>query len=141
MLLWHYSLFQCCDDQRVMCDTCWCPYCSVGRQWGAVRGTNNHLDIPCCLASFCLSPLFPLFTAAVRLRVIQKYQLDERTLAAFCRGACCSACSACQTYRELNVRGAYPGRTLPDHCGPQPGLLISEDIAGFKLPSRSISRV
>eukprot|EP00672_Neobodo_designis_P008497 CAMPEP_0174855274 /NCGR_PEP_ID=MMETSP1114-20130205/32890_1 /TAXON_ID=312471 /ORGANISM="Neobodo designis, Strain CCAP 1951/1" /LENGTH=125 /DNA_ID=CAMNT_0016090009 /DNA_START=41 /DNA_END=415 /DNA_ORIENTATION=+ len=118
---WHFGVFGCCGDRRVLADTLCCAPCSIGRQWNAVRGSEDDLNVPVCCAATILAPCTAAFTCLLRLRVVEKYQIDEPTVRTVAAGVCCAACSACQTYRELNVRNTWPGCTFPRRClGPPP---------------------
>lgn len=141
---WHYDIFGCFGDLPVMFDVCCCTPCNIARQCEAVKGTENRLNVPLCLGALILSPLAPLFTCVLRLKVVEKYGLDERTPKTVLFGLCCAACSTCQTYREQSVRYTWPGATIPMGChGPRPvGLTASDAFAGGYVPtSRSVSRI
>ena len=138
---WDTGLFQCCADPRVVADTMCCAPCSVGRQWSAVRGSGDELNFPVCCAAAVLAPCMAAFTCLLRLKVVEKYHLDEPTAITIASGICCAGCSACQTYRELNHRNTWPGCTLPKRCGPRPIAVNDGFIGGYTPDSRSVSHI
>lgn len=107
---WSDSCIDCFNDTSSCCDLYWCTCCALARQWDAANGIRNSLNMPVCLATFCCGCV-PCVIISLRFQVAAKYNIDESCLIKFCLPWCFPACSACQTYRELNNRGSYPGGT------------------------------
>ncbi|KAF8288366.1 hypothetical protein TcBrA4_0017030 [Trypanosoma cruzi] len=100
------GLLSCCEDMGTCCDVCCCFACNTSRQWSAADGIPNNCGLCCCLGS-CFFPV--ISTCLLRQKVSSMYFLQENLLLTFLIGWFCSACSACQTHRELTLRGANPG--------------------------------
>jgi Cys-rich protein (TIGR01571 family) len=136
---WSHGLLQCVEDSTTCIDTFFCMYCSVGRQWNAVQGKVDSMNWPICLLnSFATIPCVhwpsPVCVTTVLLRfdVTAKYGIDEHPALTFLTAACCPWCSAVQTYRELNCRGAWPGGTA---CVPQPMVMGKTSYMTYPGPS------
>lgn len=106
---WGTGLFHCMMDTTQCIDTCLCGPCSLSRQWKALEGVTNQLDITMCLVGSCCGACM---NAMIRMKTVEKYAIAEDTVMSVAFGLCCAGCSLCQTHRELTLRNAWPGGTL-----------------------------
>jgi len=113
------GIFGCCGDVSGCLDVVICGPCNIGRQCGAVEGMDDTMEcLPCVLSMipFCV----PIMACQLRRKVADKYMIDEEGMCgSFLCSFLCTACSVCQTSRELNLRGAKTGHTC---CEPNPKM-------------------
>ncbi|ORC92983.1 uncharacterized protein TM35_000023090 [Trypanosoma theileri] len=100
------GLFDCFNDCGSTLDVWCCFSCNVSRQYNAANGVPNECSFCYCLFS-CFCPT--ISTCCLRQKVSDRYSLGEGFCTTFLAGWCCTVCSACQTHRELTLRGANPG--------------------------------
>lgn len=108
---WRSGLCDCLEDGKACCDVYFCAPCSVARQWEAVRGNRDSCSIMICLVNTFLGCTF-CTNVLLRYNVVSRYAIEEACLVTCCIASLCSGCSMCQTYRELNERGFWPGGTV-----------------------------
>lgn len=120
---WASGLCDCFEDTKSCWDVFWCMPCNIARQWGALSGKNDCLHWPICIANTFFGCVL-ITNCILRCNIAARYNIDEDSC-----GSCLSAsilplCSACQTYRELAVHGAWPGGTCFVGIPPQPVPLM-----------------
>jgi Cys-rich protein (TIGR01571 family) len=115
--LWHTSLFGCLQDPHSCLDVIVCPWCQLGRQYDASIGEWDSCNLVVCGLSCVLWPVSWVVPIIVRHRIVVRYQINEPIVCRALLPLVCWWCSMCQTYRELNERGLWPGGTL---CVPRP---------------------
>lgn len=105
------GLCSCLDDKQSCLDGCCCPCCQSGRQCAAVEGQVNQMNTGmCCL--YLVSTFVGgawIFTACLRCKIDEKYNLGEGKLMSCCTAMCCERCALCQAYRQLAMKQAWPG--------------------------------
>ena len=111
---WSSGLFGCMVDVMQCVDTWFCALCAMSRQWKAIEGQTDTCDVTMCVAAWCC-PL--CVNIAIRVKVVEKYSIDEAKPVSCCTAWICGQCSLCQTHRELSMRNAWPGGTI---CHKQP---------------------
>ena len=112
---WNTGLCACTLDVMQCIDTWCCFPCAGSRQCNAIEGRGDECAIPNCVTSWCCAICT---VVSIRMKVVEKYSIDEAAIMS-CLMACCFAqCSMCQTHRELTARGVWPGGTI---CHKQPG--------------------
>jgi Cys-rich protein (TIGR01571 family) len=116
---WHFSLCRCADDPALCIDVVMCPHCQMARQFDALNGYWDSCEPFVCFATL-FGPLLWVVNVYIRCRVVRKYSLLESPVATVVFASVCWPCSACQTYRELNERGVWPGGTA---CVPRPARM------------------
>ncbi|KAH9582174.1 PLAC8 motif-containing protein [Trypanosoma melophagium] len=100
------GICDCFSDCGGALDVYCCFPCNVSRQCNAVAGIPNECSFCYCLGVCC----FPApAMCCLRRRVSDKYSLGEGRCKTCLASTCCTVCSACQTHRELILRGANPG--------------------------------
>jgi Cys-rich protein (TIGR01571 family) len=101
----------CMDDKASCIDTICCYPCQVGRQCNALEGKVNEGNMMYCLVTTlaCWCGLHEIAACLLRCKVVDRYNLDESKVMSCCCGVFCLLCSVCQTYREVTLRGSWPG--------------------------------
>ena len=128
---WHYGCLDCLQEPDVCMDVVFCSFCQMGRQFDAAEGRWDSLN-PCVCVVTCLSwPLLTVAEMCVRYRVVQRYGIQEHAVFTLCLPVVCWHCSACQTYRELNERGVWPGGTM---CVPRPSRMTDIPPSEYSVP-------
>ena len=98
------GLLGCTADTSSCIDTLFCYTCMMARQCNAVEGKIDECScVPMIMTAMC-----PVVAACqIRSKVTNKYQLEDGC--GCCMSIAFPGCSACQTHRELTLRGAWPG--------------------------------
>lgn len=106
--MYRLGLCGCMYDKAATIDVCCCWSCQISRQLNAV-GDPAQLNECSCLK--CIPALIcpHLCTCCVRMKVAEKFQIDEGCCGSGCRALLCPGCSLCQTHAELTVQGVWPG--------------------------------
>uniref|UniRef100_A0A7S1R5D3 Uncharacterized protein n=1 Tax=Neobodo designis TaxID=312471 RepID=A0A7S1R5D3_NEODS len=112
---WNTGLCACTMDVTQCLDTYCCGPCSVSRQCNAIEGRGDECDLMNCLIGACCGVCAVI---SIRMKVVEKYSIDEGSAISCLSALCCASCSLCQTHRELTARNTWPGGTL---CHKQPG--------------------
>lgn len=135
---WLTPLCGCFEDTTSCCDFICCPFCSVARQWDAVAGKNDSMNVLICLVNCCFGVTI-CTNCQVRFEVVRRFGIAESGCLSCLIGWICAECSACQTYRELARRGAWPGGTCCVGQPPQPPPMMvmgqAPPMAGVPLQS------
>lgn len=106
---WHLDATSCLDG---VC----CPWCEVARQYNMIaHEVRDTHTLMCCGLLFC--DLFLTFGLSVTIgevvvRAESRHKLgitSESGCGSCMRAFCCGPCSTCQVYRELSMRGMWPG--------------------------------
>ncbi len=112
---WRTGLCQCTLDVPQCLDTICCQCCAGSRQWNAIEGRSDTCDLMHCVLHACCALCSNI---CIRIKVVEKYNIDESSVVSCLLATCCGSCSLCQTHRELTVQNQWPGGTL---CHKQPG--------------------
>ena len=114
---WGSAICDCLDRPDILIDTVCFPCCQIALQCSAAEvDMPETMHLPGC----CLMFWFPVtqwfFGPYVRLRVVQRYGIDEPWYMSVLFGVGCFWCSLVQTNVELNRRGVNPGGvcSMPD---------------------------
>lgn len=111
--MWLNRTFDCCDDTDVTWDALLCTACSISRQFEAAVNDKENSSNLCFDCVLCFpNTLMIMVNIYLRFAVRNKFRIREHWTVTTATAACCLWCSVCQTYKELNVRGLYPGGTL-----------------------------
>ena len=104
---WSSGLFECMVDTMQCLDTCICGPCSLSRQYmAAVEGQANTFSLPHCIAGWLCGQCMNCY---IRMKVVEKYSIEEGVPISIAIGWVCGSCSTCQTHRELSVNKTWPG--------------------------------
>ena len=108
------GLFDCTKDVNQCVDTACCAPCAASRQLMAIEGNTDTLSVPHCVAASCFGVCVNIM---IRMKVVEKYQIEEGMPITVCTVCICGGCSLCQTHRELSSRNSWPGGMV---CHKQP---------------------
>ena len=132
---YEQSLFGCLSDTSQCCDTIFCPCYQVGHQYAAIKGQPHTNSTTECRCSYCCFWTMPFYVTCLRCKVSGRHQLGESCPISAFKGLCCTACSLCQTGRELNFRGTNPGGCM---CTPDDMTAsLSDQLMGLKNDIRN----
>ena len=128
--LWHSTLCDCFDDTHSCLDVvaCWC--CQVARQWDASNGEWDSCNFCVCAGAAIFWPAAYIAPIVIRHRIVTRYAIDEPFVCTCLLPLACWYLSLCQTYRELNERGVWPGGTL---CVPRPAHMYGAPPAEYSV--------
>ena len=100
-----------CRKPMMACNVCCCAPCQIGRQCSAINGVNKTLAIPYCIGSL-LGPGFHICICCIRMKVSEKYGMQENCMVSMIMAFTCPFCSLLQTQQILRRAGARPGLTI-----------------------------
>lgn len=106
------GLCDCCADFNSCCEVFFCLCCQIGYQKEMISTNNRGMSLLwCCIPYLCSSFLgLQISTMILRADVRRRFGLiGEGDCGGCIKACCCPACSVCQTYREMSIRGAWPG--------------------------------
>ena len=110
------GICDCFTDVPSCVESFFCPYCQVGAQYNMVANGQTGINGLACCLPFCLDcccgcgGLAWLATNCyVRCQVRKKSAIPASDCEDFCLGWLCPICLTCQNYRELTIRGNWPG--------------------------------
>ena len=121
------GLCDCGLDVTSCVETCFCPYCQLSAQYNMVSSGQSGVHAlaccgMCCLDScFCFGIAWLAMNCYVRCEVRKKYAIPSADCEDFCCGIFFPGCMTCQNYRELSIRGNWPGGLCvspPQHTMP-----------------------
>ncbi|KAJ4459457.1 hypothetical protein PAPYR_4504 [Paratrimastix pyriformis] len=92
------SIFSCFSDRSVCCSGFFCPCFMISKTAERISGKPN------CAVCFGSCLCLPCFSLWERGLVREKYGLQEQCCADFLAAFCCSPCSVCQEFREVELR-------------------------------------
>lgn len=123
---WSTGIFECFNDFNVCCDIYCCHCCANARQWDAVEGKPDSMNLMVFLANFCLGTT-ALLNCFTRCNIVKRYNIDEGDFISCLWGTFCPLCTMCQQHKELTVRGQWPGATI---CAQPPAGFIRPPPGG-----------
>ena len=106
---WGTGIFECFMDPMQCLDTYLCGCCAMSRQWKALEGMTNQLDIVMCFVAYLFGQCVNIM---IRMKTVEKYGIAEGLPMTVIWACCFGQCSLCQTHRELTLRNAWPGGTI-----------------------------
>ena len=106
---WGTGTFECFMDPMQCVDSWLCSWCAMSRQWKALEGMTNTLDIVMCFVAYLFGCCVNIM---IRMKVVEKYGIAEALPMTVFWAWCFGQCSLCQTHRELTLRNAWPGGTI-----------------------------
>eukprot|EP00758_Cryptobia_borreli_P002783 Tbor_TRINITY_DN3281_c0_g2::TRINITY_DN3281_c0_g2_i1::g.23714::m.23714 len=106
---WGTGLFQCDKDIPQTLDSCICYPCQNSRQMRAMEGAINEMDIKYSILSLCCPNCV---SSIIRIRVTERYGIDESKRCSGIIGFFLGCFSTCQVHRELTLRNLWPGGTI-----------------------------
>lgn len=126
---WQSGLCACMEDTTSCCEVIFCGYCQLGYQKFYAQYGRPGMDSTACVCAlildmFCTFGLaFAAYACGVRQRVTARYGIIEAGIENCFFGFCCPQCSLCQTFREMDTRGEFPGGccVLPGANAAAPG--------------------
>lgn len=108
---WKTGLLECFSDTNVCCDIYCCHCCANARQWDAVEGLPNSMNLMVFLANCCLGTT-ALLNCFVRCNITKRYNIDEGDFISCLIGTFLATCAMCQQHKELTAQGLWPGGTI-----------------------------
>lgn len=112
---WSSGLFSCTDDVSSCAESAFCFYCQLGHQYDVVRAGRPQMNVGVCMGA-CMLDLCCAFGLAgtcfnynVRERIRTMYAIQGDSMGDCLTAWCCGPCAQCQQYRELTLRGMWPG--------------------------------
>ena len=135
MSTWSTEMCGCFQHWGSVLDAVFCPWCQMSRQYNTFTTGDNNIHWPSCLASFGadvvgvatigvgVGSLF--FAYVTRNRLRQRYHIIGDELTDILTATCCNCCVVSQNFREMSIRGEYPGGTC---CGTEPFALVAPGV-------------
>ncbi|KAG8345218.1 putative ama1 protein [Trypanosoma vivax] len=110
---WEYGLCTCCSDCDSYCETYWCFFCQISRQYNMMLGDKTP-SIPwifcCCFTIISSSGVaLPIYLTVFRSVVRGRFNIRGSLVSDFCTSLCCTFCVVQQTLLEMSSRGFFPG--------------------------------
>uniref|UniRef100_A0A7S1MCK7 Uncharacterized protein n=1 Tax=Neobodo designis TaxID=312471 RepID=A0A7S1MCK7_NEODS len=135
MTTWTTDLCACFQHPGSVLDALFCPWCMMSRQYNVITTGDNSIHWPSCLASSGADVLGAatigvgvgswFFAYLTRNRIRQRYQVIGDELTDVLASGFCHCCVLSQNFREMSVRGEYPGGTC---CGTEPFALVAPGV-------------
>ena len=110
---WSTDFCDCAQDTPSCCDVFFCTWCHSGYQYGMMSTGQQHMHPAMCLGTALCDFLtgFGTIVGALVLRsaIRERYGIKGNDFEDILLAFCCPACTLCQNYREMSVRGQWPG--------------------------------
>ena len=119
---WRTGCTDCFSDVPNCCEALCCCTCAATYQYGVIQNIDRHVEnqfdwIVClaitCFQSYCI-PAVWFVTYKTRGKIQNTYH-DPQTnnmCTDLCLTCCCTTCTSAQNYRELTLRGHWPGSLI-----------------------------
>lgn len=106
---YNTGLCDCCMDCCSSVDASYCIVCQLARQHHAITTKTSGMDTCRCILYSCFYPFIPFFACCVRQSLNDTFKIQESGCATCMISLYCYQCSISQMYRELSIRGVWPG--------------------------------
>ena len=133
MTQFNTTLCECTLDGTSCIQGFFCPWCTTAQNYNMLVLNQPSMDTCMCLVTACIDIgcgtgglAHGVAAVMTRNRARARFGITpDEGCCEVIKGFCCSPCSDCQVYRELSVRGLWPG-----------GICVSTPFvkAGLVLP-------
>ena len=141
--VWSTETFDCMKDNDSCIEGWCCLHCQLSRQYNMEHFGVRDLHLPFCLAASFLDGCTgscigaAVLSFVVRYEYIQKLGFEHDMVHEVVMNGCCVPCATCQTYREMTVRGQWPGGCCIDTppaivTAPVPHMMPAQQQNGYQ---------
>jgi Cys-rich protein (TIGR01571 family) len=109
-IAFNTGLCDCFNDFNSVLDTYCCTYCIIAREYNMVANGVRDFNCMCCFGMFLCGGLGLLAGSFLtRTKAVERLMIQEDGCTVCLYSVFCLGCSTCQIYRELSMRGMWPG--------------------------------
>jgi Cys-rich protein (TIGR01571 family) len=126
---YHTGLCDCTLDCSSCMEAWFCHWCQIGHQYEKITTGGTGMNAAVCCAMFCADmwtggcgTLFGSWYTRAEAR--RKYNVIADDFTEICVAVCCVPCSVSQVYREMSIRGFWPGGICVSGPFMMPGAVV-----------------
>lgn len=117
---WSTGMCDCCKDPMSMLESVLCSHCQIARQYNRIFYNGTGACTAPLFLSIMLDGMFGLalsvgrstIALAVRRQIRSRYGIEGNACLDALSAWFCTSCVTAQHYREMSIRGDWPGGTF-----------------------------